>query len=101
MNSGVKAPSRKYVLSKGLDDLFIGFAKAFRFVIQFFKQVLQPPFHFREIINQCFEIGLKSLTLITLTGFIIGVVFTKQSRPSLEDFGAASWLPSMMGVAIV
>ncbi len=101
MNSGAKTPSRKYVVSKGLDELFIGFAKAYRFVIQFFKQVFQPPFHFREIINQCFEIGLKSLTLITLTGFIIGVVFTKQSRPSLEDFGATSWLPSMMGVAIV
>ena len=101
MNSEVKAHSKKYVISKGFDDLFSGFAKAYRFVIQFFKQVFQPPFHLKEIINQCFEIGLKSLTLITLTGFIIGIVFTKQSRPSLEDFGAASWLPSMMGVAIV
>ena len=101
MSSGVKTPSQKYVVSKGLDELFSGIARAYRFVIQFFKQVLQPPFHFREIINQCFEIGLRSLTLITLTGFIIGIVFTKQSRPSLEDFGAVSWLPSMMGVAIV
>jgi len=101
MDSGVKAPPRKYVISKGMDDFFSGYAKAYRFVRQFFKQFLQPPFHFKEIIHQCFEIGLKSLTLITLTGFIIGVVFTKQSRPSLEDFGATSWLPSMMGVAIV
>lgn len=101
MSSGVKAPSQKYVVSKGLDELFSGIARAYRFVLQFFKQVLQPPFYFREIINQCFEIGLRSLTLITLTGFIIGIVFTKQSRPSLEDFGAVSWLPSMMGVAIV
>jgi phospholipid/cholesterol/gamma-HCH transport system permease protein len=101
MNSGFKTSSKRYVVSKGLDELFSGFARGYRFVLQFFKQVLQPPFHFKEIINQCFEIGLKSLTLITLTGFIIGVVFTKQSRPSLEDFGATSWLPSMMGVAII
>ncbi|MBL0019522.1 MAG: ABC transporter permease [Bacteroidetes bacterium] len=101
MNSGLKTSSKKYVISKGLDEYFSGFAKAYRFVLQFFKQVFQPPCHFREIIHQCFEIGLKSLTLITLTGFIIGIVFTKQSRPSLEDFGATSWLPSMMGVAIV
>jgi len=67
----------------------------------FFKQVLKSPFHFREIVNQCFEIGLKSLSLITLTGFIIGIVFTKQSRPPLEDFGATSWLPSLIGIAIV
>jgi phospholipid/cholesterol/gamma-HCH transport system permease protein len=41
------------------------------------------------------------LSLITLTGFIVGMVFTKQSRPSLEDFGATSWLPSLIGIAIV
>ena len=54
-----------------------------------------------EIINQCFEVGLKSLSLITMTGFIVGIVFTKQSRPSLETFGAVSWLPSLIGIAIV
>jgi phospholipid/cholesterol/gamma-HCH transport system permease protein len=41
------------------------------------------------------------LPLITLTGFITGLVFTKQSRPSLSDFGAASWLPSLVAIAIV
>lgn len=75
--------------------------RAYRFVIQFFKQFLIPPLHISEVINQCYEIGLKALPLITLTGFIIGIVFTKQSRPALEDFGATSWLPSLMGIAIV
>jgi len=93
--------AKKYVLSKGLDEYFIGIHSAWKFTSRFFKEVGKPPFHFREVVNQCFEIGLKSLPLITLTGFIIGVVFTKQSRPSLEDFGAASWLPSLMGIAIV
>jgi phospholipid/cholesterol/gamma-HCH transport system permease protein len=72
-----------------------------KFTSQFFKEVVKPPFHLREVINQSFEVGLKSLPLITLTGFIVGVVFTKQSRPSLEDFGATSWLPSLIGIAIV
>lgn len=75
--------------------------KAYLFGLQFFKQVLRPPFHFGEIINQSFEIGLKALPLITLTGFIVGVVFTKQSRPSLEEFGATSWLPSLIGIAVL
>jgi phospholipid/cholesterol/gamma-HCH transport system permease protein len=94
-------PGKKYLLSKSLDGFFAGLNKAYQFLLQFFKQAVKPPFHFQEVINQCFEIGLKSLPLITLTGFIIGVVFTKQSRPSLEDFGATSWLPSLMGIAIV
>jgi phospholipid/cholesterol/gamma-HCH transport system permease protein len=93
--------TKKYVFSKVLDAFFISVNRAYLFVIQFFKQVLVPPFHFSEIVNQCFEIGLRALSLITLTGFIIGIVFTKQSRPSLEDFGATSWLPSLIGIAIV
>ncbi len=69
--------------------------------MRFFREAFHPPFHVREIINQCFEIGVKSLPLITLTGFITGVVFTKQSRPSLSEFGATSWLPSLIAIAIV
>lgn len=97
----IDASTNKYILSKTLDGFFMSVNKAYLFVIQFFKQVLKPPFHFAEIINQCFEIGLRALPLITLTGFIVGVVFTKQSRPSLEDFGATSWLPSLIGIAVL
>jgi phospholipid/cholesterol/gamma-HCH transport system permease protein len=39
--------------------------------------------------------------LISLTGFVTGFVFTKQSRPSLETFGATSWLPSLVTIAII
>lgn len=92
---------RKYIFTKGLDQYFTGVQSAYSFIALFFKEAFKKPFHFREVVNQSFEVGLKSLPLITLTGFIVGVVFTKQSRPSLEDFGAASWLPSLIGIAIV
>lgn len=92
---------KKYVFSKGLDDYFTGVHKAYRFTTLFFKEAFKRPFYPRELINQCFEVGLKSLALITLTGFIVGIVFTKQSRPPLEDFGATSWLPSLIGIAII
>jgi len=91
----------KYVLSKGLDQFFSDVYRSFKFTTRFFKEVVKSPIHFREVLNQCFEVGLRSVSLITVTGFIIGVVFTKQSRPSLEDFGATSWLPSLIGIAIV
>jgi phospholipid/cholesterol/gamma-HCH transport system permease protein len=93
--------NRTYLLSKGLDDYFTGVHKAWQFTARFFKEAFRPPFHLRELINQCFEVGLRSLALISLTGFIVGIVFTKQSRPSLEDFGATSWLPSLIGIAII
>jgi phospholipid/cholesterol/gamma-HCH transport system permease protein len=93
--------SKKYLFSKGMDDYFIGIYNAYKFILLFFKEAFKPPFYFREIVNQCFEVGLKSLPLITLTGFVTGIVFTKQSRPSLEAFGASSWLPSLICIALV
>jgi phospholipid/cholesterol/gamma-HCH transport system permease protein len=95
------ASQRKYVYSQKVDAYFQDVNRAYNFTMRFFKEAVAPPIHFREIINQCFEVGLKALPLITLTGFVTGIVFTKQSRPSLEEFGAASWLPSLIGIAIV
>ena len=92
---------KKYLFSKGIDEFFIGINSAYKFTTLFFREVFKKPFHLREVINQCLELGLKSLALISLTGFIIGIVFTKQSRPPLAEFGATSWLPSLMGIAII
>src|SRR5690606_39207656 len=58
-------------------------------------------FEFREMINQCFIVGYRSLFLIGFTAFIAGIVFTKQSTPSLSSFGAESWLPSLVSQAVV
>ena len=93
--------TEKIFLSRKIDDFFIGLYSGFRFVIRFFREVFKPPYEFREIIKQCYEVGYKSLGLITLTGFITGLVFTKQSRPSLSEFGASSWLPSLVAIAII
>lgn len=97
----LRSTPRKYLLSKSADEYFAGVHSGFRFVVRFFREGFRPPFHFRELVNQCYEIGLKALPLITLTGFVTGIVFTKQSRPSLAEFGATSWLPSLISIAIV
>src|SRR5690349_7863887 len=101
MNEEKATQGRKYVITKGIDEFFLNIHIAFLFTIRFFKEVFRPPFEFKEIMKQCYEIGYKSLPLISLTGFITGLVFTKQSRPSLSDFGAASWLPSLVSIAIM
>ncbi|HJY22727.1 MAG TPA: ABC transporter permease, partial [Hanamia sp.] len=90
-----------YLLTKRIDRFFLDLYSAGQFVLRFFKEVFSPPYEFKEIIKQCYEVGYKSLFLITLTGFITGLVFTKQSRPSLEEFGATSWIPSLVAIAII
>ena len=94
------AGKEKYYLSKRIDGFFNNITEAARFVLNYFIQLFQPPYEFSEIGRQCYKIGCDSLPLISLTGFIIGIVFTKQSRPSLSDFGATSWLPNLIGIAV-
>jgi phospholipid/cholesterol/gamma-HCH transport system permease protein len=72
-----------------------------RFTGRFFSQGIRPRYEFSEFIRQCFVIGYKSLPLIGLTGFIMGLVLTMQLRPSLIDYGVESQLPAMVGIAIV
>lgn len=96
-----ESDDRKPLLSKKLDKFFTGLADAWKFVSRFFQEVFVPPYEFKEVINQCYRIGVQSLPLIALTGFIVGIVFTNQSRPSLSEFGAASWLPSLISIAVV
>ncbi len=68
---------------------------------RFFKELFKAPFEFNELLKQCYYIGNKSLVLVAITGFIIGLVLTLQTRPTLIEFGAVSWMPSMVGITIV
>jgi len=72
-----------------------------RFTIRFFKEVVKPPYEFNEVAKQSYLIGYKSFPLVAITGFIMGLVLTIQSRPTLAQFGAESWLPAMVAVSII
>jgi phospholipid/cholesterol/gamma-HCH transport system permease protein len=71
------------------------------FAGRFFREVVKPPFEFKELLRQCYYMGNRSLLLVLVTGFILGLVFTLQSRPTLTEFGAESWMPSMISIAII
>ena len=71
------------------------------FTLRFFKEVFKPPYEFNELMKQSFLIGYKSLPLVGITGFIIGIVLTIQSRPTLAKFGAESLLPAMVAISII
>lgn len=91
----------KAMISPKVDRFFRDVNDIAQFIGRFFREAFRPPFEVNEIIRQCYEIGYRSLGLIVLTGFITGLVFTKQSRPSLAEFGATSWLPSLVAIAMV
>lgn len=73
----------------------------FRFSLRFFKEAFKPRYEVSAFIRQCFIVGYSSLPLISLTGFIIGLVLTMQLRPTLITYGAESKLPDMVAIAVV
>ncbi|SCY01810.1 MlaE family ABC transporter permease [Flavobacterium caeni] len=79
----------------------VNLADVFLFVTQVFRNTFARGFEFREFLKQCFQIGNKSLGLISITGIIIGLVLTIQSRPVLVDFGAVNMLPSMVTISLI
>ncbi len=104
MNTKIKDKEGKSIVSlltPGMRNFFNEAGEITRFAGRFFREVLFPPYEFREIVKQSYEIGYRSLPLVGLTAFIIGLVITLQSRPTLVEFGAESWLPVMVGISII
>lgn len=71
------------------------------FVGNILREIFNRHFEFREFFFQCYKIGYKSLPLISLTGAIMGLVLTIQSRPVMIEFGAVSMLPGMVSVSLI
>lgn len=76
-------------------------ADVFLFITRIVKETFTRGFEFKEFLNQCYQIGYKSLPLISITGAIMGLVLTIQSRPILVDFGAVTMLPGMVAVSLI
>jgi phospholipid/cholesterol/gamma-HCH transport system permease protein len=72
-----------------------------RFTGRFFADAFKPRYEFAELLRQSYFIGYKSFALVGITAFIMGLVITIQSRPTLVEFGAEAWLPKMVSVSLV
>lgn len=90
-----------YKVITSLQNFLIEIGELSYFTARFFKELFNPPFELKEFLRQCYNMGNRSLLLVSVTGFIIGLVFTLQSRPTLEEFGAVSWMPSMVSISII
>ena len=71
------------------------------FFIRTIRETFSRDFELREFLRQCFQIGYKTLPLISVTGIIMGLVLTIQSRPALVSFGAVAMLPGMVAVSLI
>jgi len=101
MHHTLKLSEKTIAKTHIISDFFIDIANVCLFIVRFIKQSLTRNHEFKEFFKQCFQIGYKSLPLISVTGTIMGLVLTIQSRPVLARFGAESLLPGMVAVSLI
>ena len=101
VNSMSKLSDKTLAKTEEASSFLTDFADVILFMTRITKETFSREFEFREFFRQCFQIGYKSLPLISVTGAIMGLVLTIQSRPVLADFGAVSLLPGMVAVSLI
>jgi phospholipid/cholesterol/gamma-HCH transport system permease protein len=101
MHHTLKLSEKTIVQTHIISNFFVDIANVCMFIMVFIKQSFTPNHEFKEFFKQCFQIGYKSLPLISVTGSIMGLVLTIQSRPVLARFGAESLLPGMVAVSLI
>jgi phospholipid/cholesterol/gamma-HCH transport system permease protein len=97
----IKLSEKTIEKTQDANVFFSGIGNFFLFLWQTIKETFSLNFEFNEFLRQCFQIGYKTLPLISVTGLIMGLVLTIQSRPVLVDFGAVSLLPGMVSLSII
>lgn len=72
-----------------------------RFALQAMRASIRRPYEIREIIQQTYMVGWRSLPLILTSGAAIGVVLSMHTRAVMERFGAESLIPSALAIALI
>ncbi len=97
----------KLIFKKNLDfpeRLFNFFATVTGLTIfsfRFLRQVFVPPYDIAEIKKHMVELGVKTFPIVSVTGFIIGLVLALQSQPVFARFGASDYLPGTVALSVV
>jgi len=87
--------------TKEANNFFTDIADIVLFLQSIVRETFSGGFEWKEFFRQCFQIGYKTVPLISVTGTIMGLVLTIQSRPVLVDFGAVTMLPGMVAVSLI
>lgn len=82
-------------------SIALAFGSYTEFIFRFLRTVFSPPYEFRQIVRHIDDFGAMSLPLIAVVNFIMGLILAMQSRPTMQKFGAAAFIPAMVTISIV
>ncbi len=101
MKKTINLSNKTFEKTEYINNFLKEIANIFLFISHTIKETFSRDFEFKEFLRQCFQIGNKTLPLISITGAIMGLVLTIQSRPVLVNFGALTMLPGMVAVSLI
>lgn len=79
--------------------LFIGGVSVL--AVQVLRELKRGPFYFDLLVEQIYQVGIRSLPLIFLTAASIGMVMSLQFGLGLEKFGGKLYVPKLMAATII
>ena len=65
-----------------------------------FSEIKTKPFYFDILIRQIYEIGWKSIPIVSVLGACAGMILTMQFGFTLEKFGAKMYSPKILSLSI-
>ncbi len=68
---------------------------------QVFKELVVGRFYFKLMVEQIYQVGLRSLPLILITSGSVGMVMSLQFGLGLEKFGGKMYVPKLLAVTIL
>lgn len=69
--------------------------------VQVFRDLRRGPYYFDLIVEQIYQVGIRSLPLIFLTALSIGMVMSLQFGLGLEKFGGKLYVPKLLAAIII
>jgi phospholipid/cholesterol/gamma-HCH transport system permease protein len=88
-----------------------GFAKIGGFLVYLYdymlfmgltiKAAFGRPFYLKEIMEQLYQVGYRSLSIVSLTGIFTGMVLAFQTGNEMSRFGAKAYIGSVVALSLV
>ena len=66
-----------------------------------FRAGVRPPFEFRAWTEQLFQVGVRSLTITSVTLLFTGMVLSIQTAYSLADYGGEAFVGDIVALSVV
>ena len=70
-------------------------------VLETFREILKPPYELSRLIYEVDHLGVRSLSIVTITALFTGMVLAMQSAYSLASFGAKLYVAKIVSLSLV